>query len=92
MSGTPTGARVLVIDAEILWGGGDGVLARLRDAPFRSMVPVVFIMGPERPDVLSRRFGVPARFCFQKPLQLGVLLGTVLTETRLRKQLQAAVC
>jgi CheY-like chemotaxis protein len=79
---------VLVIDAEILWGGSDGVLSCLRDGACRTLMPDVFVIGQDRPEVLSRRFAVPVRNCFQKPFQLGVLLSFVLAGAGPRRQLQ----
>lgn len=67
----------LVLDVDILWGGGDGVLACLRDDADGAEAPAVFITGDHEPDVLSRRFGVPPGRCFQKPYRLTALLDSV---------------
>ena len=67
----------LVVDVEIPWGGGDGVLACLREHSDGTMAPAVFVTGDDRPEVLSRRFGIPLGHCFQKPFQLSRLLDSV---------------
>lgn len=67
----------LVLDVDILWGGGDGVLARLREDADSAVAPAVFVTGDDAPDVLSRRFGIPAGRCFQKPYRLTALLDSV---------------
>ncbi len=66
---------VLLINLEIPWGGGDGVLARLREDGIE--LPAVFVTGDESPEVLSRRTGVPVGMCFQKPFRLSALLNLV---------------
>lgn len=66
---------VLLINLEIPWGGGDGVLARLREDGIE--LPAVFVTGDESPEVLSRRTGVPVGRCFQKPFRLSTLLNSV---------------
>jgi CheY-like chemotaxis protein len=68
----------LVIDAEIPWGGGDGVLACLREHDSRGAgAPTVYVMGDDPPEALSSRFDIPAGQCFQKPLQLAALFDSV---------------
>lgn len=67
----------LVLDVHILWGGGDGVLACLRDDADGAVSPAVFVTGDDAPDVLSRRFGVPSGRCFQKPYRLTAILDSV---------------
>lgn len=67
----------LVVDVDLLWGGGDGVLACLRDGFEGAPVPAAFVTGDHAPDVLSRRFGIPTGRCFQKPYRLTALLDSV---------------
>lgn len=69
----------LVLDGDILWGGGDGVLACLREDADGAAAPPVFVTGDDAPDVLSRRFGVPTERCFQKPYRLTAILDFVRT-------------
>ena len=70
----------LVVDMEIPWGGGDGVLARLRDDHDGAVIPVVFVTGNDPPMVLSRRAGIAVGSCFQKPFRVSTLLDSVCTE------------
>lgn len=58
---------VLVVDLDIPWGGGDGVLACLREDCADSIHPVVVVTGWDSPQVLSQRSGIPSRNCFSKP-------------------------
>lgn len=67
----------LVLDVDILWGGGDGVLACLREDADSAEAPAVFVTGDDAPDVLSRRLGVPPGRCFQKPYRLTAILDSV---------------
>jgi CheY-like chemotaxis protein len=67
----------LVVDVEIPWGGGEGVLVRLREDSIGAKAPAIFVTGEERPEDLSRRFGIPLGRCFQKPIQLTRLLDSV---------------
>ena len=69
----------LVVDAKLLWGGSDGVLACLQEDSDGIRVPAVFVTGDEPPEVLSERFGIPTRHCFQKPHHLTALLDSVST-------------
>ena len=69
--------EVLVVDVEIPWGGGDGVLARLREDSDGGVTPAIFVTGGDQPEVLARRFGIAARNCFQKPFQVLALLDCV---------------
>lgn len=69
--------HALVLDVDILWGGGDGVLACLREDAGGAVAPAVFVTGDHAPDVLSRRYGIPAGRCFQKPYRLTALLDSV---------------
>lgn len=70
----------LVVDMEILWGGGDGVLARLREDRNGAVTPIVFVTGDDPPMVLSRRVGIAVGSCFQKPFRMSRLLDSVCTE------------
>lgn len=65
---------VLLIDVQIPWGGGDGVVFRLREDLQGAALPIVFVTGTDPPEILSRQTGVPAVQCFQKPFRLSTLL------------------
>lgn len=69
--------HILVIELEIPWGGGDGVIARLNDGlPIRRR-PLVLVMGDAPSGVLSARTGVPPWNCFPKPVRKEVLLDRI---------------
>ena len=67
----------LMIDVDLLWGGSDGVLARLREDSNEAVNPEVFVMGDDSPEVLSRRVGISATRCFQKPLEISEVLNSI---------------
>jgi CheY-like chemotaxis protein len=64
--------QVLVLNVQLLWGGGDGVLARLREGGDVPPVPVVLTgadgNGPDAPPVVRRLL---------KPFSLADLLDSV---------------
>lgn len=68
---------VLVTDFETPWGGAAAVVAFLRESSFEFEIPVVVIVGNAPPPILSQGTGVPASFCFQKPLRMESLLDRV---------------
>ena len=68
---------VLLVDLDILWGGGDGVVACARDGARGTIRPAIFVTGFESPHVLSRRSGVSVENCIQKPFRVGGLLDLV---------------
>lgn len=80
----------LVVDMEIRWGGSDGVLACLREDSDGAPAPVIFVTGDDRPDVLSRRFGIPQGQCFQKPFRFGALLDCVCAVVAAARQCEAS--
>ncbi len=67
----------LMIDVDLLWGGSDGVLARLREDSDEALSPEIFVTGDEPPEILSRRAGVAVGRCFQKPLEMGTVLNSI---------------
>ena len=67
----------LVLDMDMPWGGGEGVLARLREDHYDMLSPAVFITGVDSPIILSRRYGIAVRNCFQKPFRPSELLASV---------------
>ena len=68
---------ILVVEQELPWGGGDGVLARMREQTDVPIVPVVLITaagseGPmPLPSLVSR--------CLRKPFALPMLLHSIRT-------------
>ena len=67
----------LMIDVDLLWGGSDGVLARLREDSDEAVSPEVFVTGDDPPEILSSRAGVAVGRCFQKPLVMGAILNSI---------------
>jgi CheY-like chemotaxis protein len=68
---------VLVLELEMPWGGGDGVLASLRETANTPGQRVVVITGRAPADVLSERTGIPNSHCLRKPFHLDALLNLV---------------
>jgi DNA-binding response OmpR family regulator len=67
----------LMLDIDILWGGSDGVLTRLREDPSRENDPEVFVTGNDSPEILSRRVGIAVERCFQKPIEVDSVLNSI---------------
>jgi len=59
---------VLIVAMQIPWGGGDGVLARLREGLPMRRRPIVLVMGDSPPQTLSERTGLPLSNCFSQPV------------------------
>ena len=68
---------VLVVSADIPWGGGDGVIARLEDGLPVSKHPLVLVTGSAPAETLSEQTGVLLSHCFSKPLYGARLLQCV---------------
>ena len=68
---------VLVLDMDMPWGGGEGVLARLKEDCEESLNPAIFLTGVDSPQVLSSRYGIAVGSCFQKPFRPSELLESV---------------
>jgi CheY-like chemotaxis protein len=63
---------VLILDLNIPWGGGEGVLAVLRDSARLCGVPVLLTSAAVRPEALTRLVAPPLVRVLNKP---GSLLG-----------------
>jgi two-component system alkaline phosphatase synthesis response regulator PhoP len=61
----------LIVDVDLPWGGGDGVLSCL-DGGDRPRAVVA--LGSASPAELSRRLGLPETCCLQKPAHASSLL------------------
>jgi FixJ family two-component response regulator len=68
--------EVLILDREIHWGGGDGVLAVLRSAKMTLWPPVVLLIG-EKDRMLPRMRKPPVVACFRKPVRFDDLLESI---------------
>lgn len=67
----------LVLDLELSWGGGDGVLAWLREEARTAWVPVVLTATTGSPQLISDLVVPPVVRCLQKPFTLTALLEAV---------------
>jgi two-component system response regulator AtoC len=68
--------EVLVLDKELLWGGGDGVLAVLRDGG-NTLWPPVILLTQDKSDGLYNAQTAPVVMSLQKPIRLDELLDQV---------------
>ncbi len=71
------GPDVLVLDLELNWGGGDGVLAWLREEPHVPLVPVVLTATAGAPQLFLERDEPPVVECLPKPFTLAALHDSV---------------
>lgn len=60
--------HALFIDLDLMWGGGVGVLSRMRDVTDVPLVPLILVTGTESPERLSERADVPLSCCYRKPV------------------------
>lgn len=67
----------LIIEIDMPWGGGDGVLACLTDEAIPVNHGSVIATGHALPQILSERTGVPISCCLQKPFHVDALLNLV---------------
>lgn len=74
---------VLIVEVDIPWGGGDGVVAELSDDSISPKKPAVLVLGDAPPRVLSRRAGVADSCCYQKPIRINQLMNAVRLATGL---------
>jgi CheY-like chemotaxis protein len=65
---------ILIIDVDLLWGGGDGVLSLMRQDNGIMRVPLVVVSGDESPADLSQMTGLPPSRCLTKPYPFRQLL------------------
>ncbi|HLA83741.1 MAG TPA: response regulator [Thermoguttaceae bacterium] len=68
---------ILLIDVNLPWGGGDGVVTRITEGLGLSKPPAVLVLGGAPVDVLARRAGVPPSRCFSKPVRMLRLIDAV---------------
>ena len=72
---------VLVLEPHLPWGGGDGVLAAMRDEPSLANIPVMILTACRDLDILKSVAPFPIRDYYVKPLSPAHL------ETRIRQLL-----
>jgi DNA-binding response OmpR family regulator len=69
---------VLILDMELPWGGGDGVLARLREEqPAQATVPVVLLTDNTTSAAAPRLLVPPVFAYYHKPVPPDVLAAAV---------------
>lgn len=84
--------KVYTADAPILalklpWGGGDGVLARMREEPLMPDIPVILVASESSREWLATLVVPPVAECFQKPFRLAALLDVIRAVVRGEQQL-----
>jgi CheY-like chemotaxis protein len=72
---------VLLLDLYLPWGGGDGVLARLREESDGAAVPVVLLAPAAADGDLPELVASPVTCCLRRPLRLSALLGAISSAT-----------
>jgi len=78
---------VVVLDHNLLWGGADGVLARMREESRWAQVAVVFIHdGPA--DEIASLLEAPVACCLQRPYQFYELIDCIEYAARTNTWLQ----
>jgi DNA-binding response OmpR family regulator len=78
---------VLVLEPQLPWGGGDGVLAMMGEVPQLATVPVMVLTSCRDPQVLNRVARFPISDYHLKPLAPDRLVGrlrTILAHPKLR--------
>jgi DNA-binding response OmpR family regulator len=77
---------VLVLDLELRWGGGDGVLARLREERTFAEIPVVLTTTAGCDQDLAAFLEPPVVNCLPKPFALSALLESVRSAAATRRR------
>lgn len=67
----------VVLDLDLPWGGGDGVLALWPDGSDDLRHERVIVTGHVSSQALSERTGVPLARCLRKPFRLDTLLNAI---------------
>ena len=68
---------VLILDLELPWGGGDGVLARMRQHLDTRWLPIVLLTGLTSRATEAELAVPPVVRCLRKPFHLAALLRSV---------------
>jgi DNA-binding response OmpR family regulator len=64
---------VLILDPELPWGQGQGLLARLSEEPDVLQLPVILLCAAYRPEYRKALVDFAAAECYQKPVSPGQL-------------------
>ena len=67
----------LVLDLDLRWGGGDGVLAWLREESLTHEIPVILTATAEYPQDYGKLIKPPVVACLRKPFAVTALLESV---------------
>jgi len=67
---------LLILDLDLPWGGGLGVLGVMREEPRLRQIPVVLTSADASVDTLNRLTISPVVKCFAKPFRLTDMLET----------------
>jgi DNA-binding NtrC family response regulator len=73
---------VLILDLELSWGGGDGVLSIMRDDPFLARIPVILISIQSGAVSWFETISPPIAQILFKPFSLESLLATICSASR----------
>jgi DNA-binding NtrC family response regulator len=65
--------NALVLERNLLWGGCDGVLARIKEDWGGPMLPVMLTVGEGSPEEVAALMVPPVTACLQKPFHLTAL-------------------
>ena len=71
--------EALVIDADLAWGGGDGVLRLLHEHQ-SPMPPAVVAIGHDPSPMLADRLRLPPVVCLSKPVHPSSLVIRIMTQ------------
>jgi hypothetical protein len=69
--------RVLVLDLDLFWGGGDGVLEVMRENPALANIPTIITSPRWRDDVAPGPDLPQVRAVLEKPFSLEALADTI---------------
>lgn len=85
--------EVLVIDADLTWGGGAGVLHLIHECQL-PMPPAVVAIGREPSKILADRLGLSPIICLCKPVHPSSLVIRIATQlfSTVQSPLPAAAC
>ncbi len=68
---------VLILELNMPWGGGDGVVARLHEDLCLDEPPAVLVIGNGSPETLAARAGLPRADCYPKPVRMERMIDSV---------------
>ena len=81
--------ELVILELELLWGGGDGVIALMGEDVSTS--PVVLVTEHAQPELLARKLGYPVVDCLRKPFAPNVLVAKIQSTLAIRRNRHHAV-